>query len=114
MPSGLRCKRLTVCLGLPFGHLLKRADCSKRATQNLFNSQMRDLKFAWFVGYFSYQPSGPADGMAGWLVGAARVGKRVARLEDHHWLERIAGFAVSKGGVDLGKLILFHELVEGE
>ena len=36
MPSGLRCKRLTVCLGLPFGHLLKRADCSKRATQNLF------------------------------------------------------------------------------
>ena len=46
MPSGLRFKRLTVCLGLLSGHLIQMAACSKRATQNNFNSQMRAFKFA--------------------------------------------------------------------
>jgi len=46
MHPGLRFKRLTVCLGLLSGHLIELAACSKRATQNRFNSRMRALRIA--------------------------------------------------------------------
>jgi len=36
------------------------------------------------------------------------------RLEHHDWLKRGAGFTVRKSGVNLVKLVLFHQLVEWE